>query len=192
MRQEQNYSLLMCCFAISPCCFTTTQSSTLTGHITTQTYVGIQPSLMMKFRFNEFLHTGNVICLVSRLLHFLVAMALLGHGKFTNQISETNMDGPLRRTENTTVTHHAIHGDVRIPYRPMESPNRKSPLETWQTVTFKQHLRFPKPQHRYQHQCQSLILSQDTLSTNILLLLLLLFTAIEFSLGGSGPHTSNK
>ena len=162
MRKEQNYSLLTYCFAISPCCFTTTQSSTLTGHITTQTYVGIQPSLMMTFPFDEFLHIGNVICLVSR-LHFLVAMALLGHGKFTNQISKTNMYGPLRQTENTSVTHHAIHNDVRMP---TESPNRKSPLETWLTVVFKQHVRFPKPQHRYQHQCQSLILSQDSLSTN--------------------------
>jgi len=104
MRQEQIYSLLTRCFAISTCCFTTTQSSTLTGHITTQTYVGIQLSLMMQFPFDEFLHIGNVNCLVSR-LHFLVAMALLGHGKFTNHISETNTDGPLRRTENTTVSH---------------------------------------------------------------------------------------
>ena len=35
MRQEQNYSLLTRCFANSPCYFITTQSSTLTGHITT-------------------------------------------------------------------------------------------------------------------------------------------------------------
>jgi len=104
MRQEQNCSLLTCCSAISPCYFTTTQSSTLTDHITTQKYVVIQPSSMMKFPFDEFLHTGNVICLVSW-LHFLVAMALLGHGKFTNHISETNTDGPLRRTETTTVSH---------------------------------------------------------------------------------------
>jgi hypothetical protein len=59
---------------------------------------------MTKFPFDEFLHIGNVICLVLR-LHFLGAMDLLGHGKFTNHISETNKDGPLRRTENTTVLH---------------------------------------------------------------------------------------
>jgi len=104
MRQEQNYSLLTCCSVISPYCFATTQSSTLTAHITTQTYVVIQPSLMVKFPFDRFLHIGNVICLVSR-LHFLVAMTLFGYGKFRNHISETNTDGPLRRTENTTVSH---------------------------------------------------------------------------------------
>ena len=36
------------------------------------------------------------------------------------------------------------------------------------------------------------ILQMSELSAQLLLLLLLLFTAIEFSRGGSSPYTSNK
>jgi hypothetical protein len=38
MREEDNYSLLTCCFAISPCCFRATQSNTLADHITTNVH----------------------------------------------------------------------------------------------------------------------------------------------------------